>query len=66
MIDWDLLEPVETEEDISLAIEADAAKAYLRDTDWYAVRFMETQVPIPQDVSVKRAEARDKISAAQN
>lgn len=38
--------------------EAERAKAYLDSTDWYVVRFSETGVPIPEEVSAKRAEAR--------
>ena len=38
--------------------EAERAKAYLDSTDWYVVRFSETGVPIPEEVSTKRAEAR--------
>jgi hypothetical protein len=34
------------------------ALAYLASTDWYIVRFVETQKPVPDDVLDKRAEAR--------
>ena len=34
------------------------AKAYLDSTDWYVVRFSETGVPIPEEVTGKRAAAR--------
>lgn len=37
------------------------AKAYLRDTDWYVTRKMETGVGIPEEVTIKRAEARALI-----
>ena len=38
--------------------EAERAKAYLDSTDWYIVRFSETGVPVPEEISTKRAEAR--------
>jgi len=34
------------------------ALAYLSSTDWYVVRFAETQTPIPAEVLAKRAESR--------
>lgn len=34
------------------------AQAYLNATDWYVVRFAETGVAIPEEVTAKRAEAR--------
>ena len=37
-------------------------QAYLNQTDWYAIRFAETGVEIPEDVKTKRAEARAEIS----
>ena len=37
------------------------ARQYLNDTDWYATRKMETGVEIPEDVTIKRAEARALI-----
>ena len=36
--------------------------AYLTTTDWYAVRYAETGVAIPDEVKTKRQEARDRIS----
>ena len=35
-----------------------AAKQYLRDTDWYAIRKAETGKDIPTDIKTKRAQAR--------
>lgn len=35
---------------------------YLRETDWYVTRFIETQKPIPNDILQKRQEARKQIS----
>ena len=37
------------------------AKAYLASTDWYVTRFAETGKPIPEDVTIKRAEARKQV-----
>lgn len=37
------------------------AEKYLADTDWYVVRFMETGVPVPADVTQARQEARESI-----
>lgn len=34
------------------------AQAYLNATDWYVVRFAETGVAVPEEVTAKRAEAR--------
>jgi hypothetical protein len=34
---------------------------FLHSTDWYVVRFLETGVPIPEEISLKRAEARANI-----
>jgi len=34
------------------------AQAYLNATDWYVVRMAETGVPVPADVTAKRAAAR--------
>ncbi len=35
-----------------------AAKQYLKDTDWYAIRKAETGKDIPTDIKTKRAQAR--------
>jgi len=37
------------------------ARQYLNDTDWYVTRFQETGVAIPNDITVKRQEARESI-----
>ena len=34
------------------------AKQYLNDTDWYVTRKIETGVEVPEEVTIKRAEAR--------
>ena len=35
---------------------------YLRDTDWYAIRFADTEEPIPDEIKKRRQDARDEIS----
>lgn len=35
--------------------------AYLKETDWYVIRFQENGTPIPEDIITKRQEARDKV-----
>ncbi len=37
-------------------------ESYLSSTDWYAVRYAETGVVIPQDVRTQRQSAREEIS----
>ena len=37
------------------------AQAYLRDTDWYVTRLMETGKEIPADVAEARAKARETL-----
>jgi hypothetical protein len=38
-------------------------ETYLNSTDWYAVRYAETGVAIPDDIKTARQAARDEISA---
>lgn len=42
-----------------------AGLSYLRETDWYVVRAMETGKLAPEDVVTKRAEAREAIDRAE-
>ena len=37
------------------------SRNYLAETDWYVIRFLETGVPVPADVTQKRQEARAAI-----
>lgn len=59
--------PLRAEEDVAInAIVAQEAvnieaKNYLASTDWYVVRFTETGIPIPLEVSTKRQETREAI-----
>ena len=53
--------PQYTDEELATkeAKEAEAkARQYLKDTDWYVVRYTETSAEIPADVKSARAEAR--------
>lgn len=38
-------------------------ESYLSSTDWYAVRYAETGVAIPDEIKVKRQSAREEISS---
>mgnify|MGYP003297777299 CR=1 FL=1 len=37
-------------------------ESYLRETDWYVIRFADTGVEIPAEVKTKRQQAREEIS----
>lgn len=37
------------------------SKKYLARTDWYVIRFLESGVPIPEDVAQARADARERV-----
>jgi len=39
------------------------AQRYLQSTDWYVIRYLETGVEVPADVTAKRAEARTQVVA---
>lgn len=60
MIDWEAVERIPPGEDIGIE-ESRLALQHLRDTDWYACRFADTGVPIPEDIKASRAEARTKV-----
>ena len=54
-------EPEFTAEELAkqeLQIKIQEALVYLNNTDWYVTRKMETGVEIPEEVTIKRAEAR--------
>lgn len=52
--------PTPTPEQLKAQAKAEASR-YLADTDWYVVRLTETGVAIPEEVSIKRAEARASL-----
>ena len=45
----------------SIEYKIQEAKAYLIGTDWYITRFIETGKEIPEDIKLKREEARALI-----
>ena len=62
--EWKKL-PVITKEK-TIQDEIDEYQKYLDETDWYALRQMETRKATPYAVLIKRNEARDKISELRN
>ena len=37
------------------------SRNYLKETDWYVIRFVDEGTPIPEDIQLKRKEARAKV-----
>ncbi len=37
------------------------ARAYLDSTDWYVIRFIESGVAVPEDITLLRQQARDSV-----
>lgn len=66
MVDLSKLEKIESPESLDLQDKAFKAKAFLNDTDWYLVRKMETSEEVPEDVTLKRANARNVIKEFKN
>lgn len=59
-----VLKPSNIEDALSVFNQARSNKAnrdFLKDTDWYVVRFLETEVPIPTKISEAREAARNSI-----
>ena len=52
--------PAPTEEELQV-IRNQEARAYLNSTDWYVIRNQETGVAIPEEIAIKRQEAREQI-----
>lgn len=52
-------------EDITAQLEQEKANAealkYLAETDWLMIRELETGKPMPEEIKIKRQEARDKV-----
>lgn len=61
MVDLSKLQKVETKQDLDNKVKIDEAINYLKLTDWYVIRKMEIDEPIPDKVSLKRAESRKLI-----
>lgn len=64
MIDLSKLEKVRTSQDELIENERAAAIAYLKETDWYVLRQVETGAPVPDEIKEKRLEARKALSDA--
>jgi len=52
--------PAPTEEELQV-VKNQEARAYLASTDWYVIRHQETGVAIPEEIAIKRQEAREQI-----
>ena len=52
--------PAPTEEELQV-VRNQEARAYLASTDWYVIRNQETGVAIPEEIAIKRQEAREQI-----
>lgn len=61
MIDLSKIEKVKTLEDLQKEDESSEAIMYLRSTDWYIIRSLETGEEIPDQVKEQRAAARQKV-----
>lgn len=61
MIDLSKIERVKTPEDLQKENESSEAVMYLRSTDWYVIRSLETGEAIPDKVKEQRAAARQKV-----
>ena len=57
--------PEPTEEELALEKYYNL-KEYLKETDWYAFRYIESQIEIPTEIKTKRQEARKEISELRN
>lgn len=42
--------------------EIETLQSYLKNTDWYSIRFAETGKPMPDEIRKNRQSARDRIS----
>lgn len=57
-------QPTLNEEELQV-VKNQEARAYLASTDWYVIRNQETGVAIPEEIAIKRQEAREQIIEAQ-
>lgn len=60
-MDLSKIKSIPTQESIQKEQEIREALRYLSDTDWLAVRKIETGKEIPEGIAEKRAQARDLI-----
>ena len=57
-----LVDPPEPTKEELAKLKTIELQNYLRETDWYAIRFADTGEPIPEEIKKKRQEARDEVS----
>lgn len=62
MIDLSALEKTSSEPEDAYKVAQALAVQYLKETAWYFIRFLETQVPVPKDIAAKRAEAYEVLN----
>lgn len=58
MIDINKLEKIKNTDDIIIDSLRDDAIKYLKSTDWYIIRSIETGIKIPKEVSIEREKSR--------
>jgi len=63
MVDLSKLEKVKTPAEVAQDVAAQEALNYLRETDWYILRQVETGQAAPDDIKAGRSAARDAINA---
>ncbi len=61
MVDLSQLRPIKSLEDLEAENASINAIAYLRSTDWYIIRQVETGQPVPEDILGFRAAARGRV-----
>lgn len=61
MVDLSKLEPIKSDGDLETERKKQEAISYLKSTDWYVIRKVETGEEIPDEVKTKRAEAREAL-----
>ncbi|OPA92419.1 hypothetical protein BFW87_17570 [Pseudomonas fluorescens] len=61
MFDLSKLERTLTPQDIQAQADSREALAYLLSTDWYSLRFIEENKPVPEAILAARAVARSKV-----
>lgn len=57
-----LIDPPPLDEKIVKQIEYTNLSNFLKETDWYVLRYIETNKPIPEDIKIKRQNARKELS----
>lgn len=63
MVDLSQLQVIKTDQDIEKDNQRVEAVAYLRSTDWYVLRMIETGKEIPEVITENRKNARLTISS---